>query len=170
MMPSFEDTLDHTDDELLDLAPRVTRASRESSEESMKFISSHFNDSDDDSVAAPRVKRSAVQERPQFDFDSAAQRIVSQAFTSVVSSALQNAVSRTAYNLASSDYDDERNVIQASGDRLASTYSDSDDEATLEKSDLGQRQAFYDDDSASLDIEEEFDFLEEYDVSGSPGK
>ena len=34
MMPSFEDTLDHTDDELLDLpsGPRVTQASRESSE------------------------------------------------------------------------------------------------------------------------------------------
>ncbi|KAH3721531.1 reticulophagy regulator 3-like [Dreissena polymorpha] len=172
MMPSFEDTLDHTDDELLDLpsGPRVTQASRESSEESMRFISSHFNDSDDDNVDALRVSRSAVQDRREFDFDSAAQRIVSQAFSSVVSSALQNAISRTAYNLGSSDNDREQNVIHAPGDRLASTYSDSDDETTLEKSDLGQREAFPDDDSASLDIEEEFDFLEEYDVSGSAEK
>ncbi|XP_052812998.1 reticulophagy regulator 3-like [Mya arenaria] len=176
IMPSFEDSLDHTDDELLGIPDerKPPRISRESSADSMRFIPSHFEDSDIDEGDQ------MVPGRVEIDTDAAAREIVSQAFASVMGSAIKSSFLgqlQNLQNLASGDTDQNTGKRQASREteeRFASTYSDSEDE-TLALSDHARRDVHKEkkdahDDTASLDIEEEFDFLDEYELGSSVEK
>jgi len=230
MMPSIDDTMDHTDDELLDLTfggstnNRNGRKSRESSEDSMRFIPSHFDDrdsdhGDDDDEETPPRRRQHVTHRTnrqavQQDSGNVVQDAMNQAVASMIGSAIKNSLFGTIQNLAQGTqpdthgsrprrnrdqmdsrrnrdgmdtrrYRDEtdarrnRDDMDArrvrdeidSGDRLA---SDS-EEDTLATSDQGGGEAHrgtrnVEEDTASLDIEEEFDFLDEYELGSSVEK
>lgn len=174
MMPSY-DAMDHTDDELLLDLPgeKPPRASRESSEESMKFIPSHFDGSDneDDSVMvvadAPKTKlrRKSTRETRHKQVESA-QSFMRSALSSMVSSAIESTLVGTLQNLAAKS----NPSLTQPGDRLAGTQSDT-DEDTMATSDPGQENSHRDqkgeEDTASLNIEDEFEFLEDYEFGSS---
>ena len=193
MMPSFEDTLDHTDDELLDLPsfPRTSQ-SRESSEESIRFNPSHFDDSEDDSYVAqselPRRTKQKV-EKPVPDIEAVARDFVAQAYSNIMGSVIQSSVLGSLQNMAGQNNDQQvpsqsRNTgrdspDQASSDRFETTYSDSDyedddddEDVTMGMSDQSRRDELVDsnisEDASSLNIEDEFDFLDDY--GSSPEK
>ena len=193
MMPSFEDTLDHTDDELLDLPsfPRTSQ-SRESSEESIRFNPSHFDDSEDDSYVAqselPRRTKQKV-EKPVPDIEAVARDFVAQAYSNIMGSVIQSSVLGSLQNMAGQNNDQQvpsrsRNTgrdspYQASSDRFETTYSDSDyedddddEDVTMGMSDQSRRDELVDsnisEDASSLNIEDEFDFLDDY--GSSPEK
>ena len=193
MMPSFEDTLDHTDDELLDLPsfPRTSQ-SRESSEESIRFNPSHVDDSEDDSYVAqselPRRTKQKV-EKPVPDIEAVARDFVAQAYSNIMGSVIQSSVLGSLQNMAGQNNDQQvpsrsRNTgrdspDQASSDRFETTYSDSDyedddddEDVTMGMSDQSRRDELVDsnisEDASSLNIEDEFDFLDDY--GSSPEK
>ncbi|KAL4222298.1 hypothetical protein ACF0H5_018335 [Mactra antiquata] len=174
LMPSFEDTLDQTDDELLDL-PEPKRESRESSAESMKFIPSHFEESDEETVVhdLPRTDRQRSsknlssrqqhQHQPQ-PIEQLGQDIMRAALTDVVSSAIQNTVMGTFQNLAAMS----NPSVATAQERSISPNSDSDDIAIASDHSFGDgpRGRKISEDNSSLNIEDEFDFLEEYEAEG----
>ena len=175
VMPSFEDTLDHTDDELLDDLPSIQppRSSRESSGDSIRFIPSHFDESDEDETLAHDLPRTERQRSAKKDTrqrkgvaNTGEQDIMTQALSSMVSSAIQNTVMGTLQNLAAKS---NPNLAQSSGDRYASIHSDSDDDIDHGHEDA-HRARRLSGGMESLDIEEEFDFLEEYDPSSAEEK
>lgn len=204
-MPSFDETLDHTDNELLDLPSLPSNGqSRESSAESMRFIPSHFEDSEDDTQHVPSVLQSSKRKTDsavqQIDAAAVARDVVAQAFSSVMGSMIQNSVLGSLQNVRGTREEPDgqgqerldlasharvpisQRLDQASADRFASTHSDSDDyddedDVTVGVSDLSDRSRRDDlvdstisEDASSLNIEEEFDFLEEYEYGSSAEK
>lgn len=211
-MPSFEETLDHTDDEFLEPEMPVVRqrsSSREGSEEVMHFMPKHFDDSDlepdfedDDEPVEPVVRpKTKTRARAQgsrnwnadpSQKDDGADNFMTKALTSAVSAAIQSSVIGALHNFASASNPNlarssasakERtasarsdNLTRSSvSDRVASAGSDSDsdlgdydDSDTLDHGiaeDLKGRKVS--EDSASLNIEEDFEFLDEYDLDSS---
>lgn len=188
MMPSFDEFLDNTDDELLLDLPGAEppRASRESSDDSIRFIPTHFEESDEEMTLAhdlPRSERHRTSKRDSRHkkvVGSGEQDIMTQALTSIVSSAIQSSVLGTLQNLAAKsnprlarsggDRVSNPELAQSAGDRVASTHSDSDDD-TMAMVDQGYEEAHRDrklsEDTSSLNIEDEFEFLDEYDIGSS---
>lgn len=176
VMPSFSDILDHSDDDLLDDLPSIepTRSSRESSGDSIRFIPSHFEESDEEETLAHDLPRTERQRMPKKDSrqrkvvaKSGEQDIMTQALSSMVSSAIQNTVMGTLQNLAAKS---NPRLTQSSGDRYASIHSDSDDEVDDHGYEGAHKARRGSGETASLDIEEEFDFLEEYDIGSAEEK
>lgn len=168
-MPSI-DHLDDTDDEIL--TPRMPRLRRENKRsanpESMNFVSTHFGDtseSDDDTltkdlkfpdiheIQSPEPSQSVAKQQQEAGMALLASSIVSQTFTSMMQSAMSglkmaapssngSKVEKVSYNK------DESNINIQSEDKIQASLrrpsSDSD-----------------------VDIADEFEFLEQYDVDNS---
>ena len=187
-MPSFDETLDHTDDELLEPSFRVPRegsSGRESSEESMRFNPSHFEDLDldddrtlaqdfinpDSSVQFKQSKSGRIK-KVKVTKPSSSDDFVTQTIKNAMGKALKDSVMGAFQNFAAQSNPD---LLKASSDnRVSSTCSDSDEDLTMNTSDLDHTDAHegrkISEDSASLNIEEDFEFLDEYDIDSADEK
>lgn len=170
-MPSI-DHLDDTDDEIL--TPRMPRLKRENKRsknpESMNFVSTHFGDtseSDDDTltkdlkfpdiheIQSPEPSQSVAKQEQEAGMALLASSIVSQTFTSMMQSAMSglkmaapssngSKVEKVSYNK------DESNINIQSEDK------------TQAESSLRRPSS-----DSDVDIADEFEFLEQYDVDNS---
>ena len=165
-MPSYSEVLDHTDDELLtpDLASQSK--SRESSEEPIRFESGHFDNSSgsEEELALASNKGSKVTHgEPVEAGETLAEALMANALKQMVGSALQNLTGMTKQT---------RIKARPKRARIAYSHGDNEDTVAFDTVDAG----FDDDseakskprtksvDSEEINIEEEFEFLDQYDL------
>lgn len=168
MMPSFDDFLDHTDDELLDTTTPQQKP--------MNFVPSHFDEesgSDEDTLSRdltfPDITKESSRDLPNVDTPnvedtvraSIAQAFVAQTFSSVMGSALQSLTNLAQSTSPPTRESDPREQVSYSTDTTDAVQMD------LGRSPPNQRGAMrhrVSENSSDIDIDEEFEFLDDYDV------
>ncbi|KAJ8313608.1 hypothetical protein KUTeg_008169 [Tegillarca granosa] len=159
-MPSFDDNLDHTDDELLEFAPELpSEKIKSKKKDRMEFVPSHFgdtSDSDEDTLTKDlkHTDRPRTSKQTSGD-DETASSIVSQAFSTVMASALSGIA-----NLAQSTvvYTPDRDTTDSVRSR-----QDSDIPTTLQRDTrYDTQESLHHSDSSDIDIADEFEFLDDY--------
>lgn len=158
-MPSYTEVLDHTDDELL--APEITRQSksRESSAEPFRFDPGHFDDtsgSEEDLTLSSNASSNAAQSEPT---ETLAESLMANALKQMVGSAFQNLTGMTKQT---------RIKARPQRARIAYTHDDTEDTVAFDTVDDGSqpksKTRTKSVDSEEINIEEEFEFLDEYDL------
>ena len=157
-MPSFDDVIDHTDDELLTPDIVSQSKSRESSEEPIRFEPGHFdNSSGSEEETVSDENYNAAQSNPA---QTLAESLMANALKQMVGSALQNLAGMTAPA--------KETKSRSQRDRVAYTHGDSDDEVVFDNVDDGsidrKEPRTKSLDSEEINIEEEFEFLDEYEL------
>ena len=157
-MPSFDDVIDHTDDELLTPDIVSQSKSRESSEEPIRFEPGHFdNSSGSEEETVSDENYNAAQSNPA---QTLAESLMANALKQMVGSALQNLAGMTAPA--------KETKSRSQLDRVAYTHGDSDDEVVFDNVDDGSKDRkelrIKSLDSEEINIEEEFEFLDEYEL------
>ncbi|XP_069111875.1 reticulophagy regulator 3-like isoform X2 [Argopecten irradians] len=172
-MPSFEDVLDHTDDELLEPhIPKKASKHRQQKQGDMTFVSEHFgdtSDSEEEDLNFPSLMSDSMlvsESDSRGVLSSGAGAFMTNTLSSVVGSALGSALSGISNLKQTSAKGDNSNVPQSvsyrqqSGDNVDFNVHSNNDEQT------GPGQ----DDSSDLDIGEEFEFLDQYDLEDDEKK
>lgn len=165
-MPSYSEVLDHTDDELLtpDLASQSK--SRESSEELIRFESGHFDNSsgsEEDLTLAPVKGSKVIHSEPVEATETLAEALMANALKQMVGSAFQNLTGMTKQT---------RIKARPKRARIAYTHGDSGDTVAFDTVDAGfgdgaearSKPRTRSVDSEEINIEEEFEFLDQYDL------
>jgi len=171
-MPSFDDNLDHTDDELLDPIPITKSSKKRPKADDMNFIAEHFGDSTD-SDEDTLIKDLNFPDLNETDNASGSNMVstagtfVSQTLTSMMGSALSG-ISKIKPNIMSKSSkgdnpDGQSEVLYSKGNAgddvvIQSSAKDSGNEGPADV----QRVSV---ESSDLDITEEFDFLDEYEIN-----
>ena len=161
-MPSYDESLDQTDDELLPLGSQSV--SRESSEEPIRFEHGHFDNSSgseeetvSDDLTLEDANYNAAQSSPA---QTLAESLMANALKQMVGSALQNLAGMTAPA--------KQTRSRSQRDRVAYTHGDSDDEVVFDtvvdgsKTEPKPRTKSLD--SEEVNIDEEFEFLDQYEL------
>ncbi|XP_021350778.1 protein FAM134C-like isoform X2 [Mizuhopecten yessoensis] len=172
-MPSFEDVLDNTDDELLELhIPKKRSKHRRQKLEDMNFVPEHFGDTSDSEEEETDLNFPSLMAESLLDSESnsggdmlsgATGAFMSKTLSSVIGSALSG-MSNLKPNTASTSRGDSSNVPssvsykQRSGDEVDFHVSPNNDKPT------GPDHQQVADDSSDIDIGEEFEFLDQYDL------
>lgn len=169
-MPSFDEALDHTDDELLAPEPASKSTSRGSSEEPFSFDPGHFDNSSASEEETVREELNiadqsfnAAQSDPA---QALAESLMANALKQMVGSALQNLTGMTKQT---------RIKARPRRARIAYTHGDSDDEVVFDSVDAGSQPVDAGSqpkskprtksvDSEEINIEEEFEFLDQYEL------
>ncbi|XP_033762943.1 reticulophagy regulator 3-like isoform X2 [Pecten maximus] len=173
-MPSFDDVLDNTDDELLELhIPKKPSKHRRQKQEDMNFVSEHFGDTSDSEEEGNDLNFPSLMSDsmliPDSDsggiLSSGAGAFVSNTLSSVVGSALGSALSgisnlKPTSTRGENSYNVPQSVSykQQSGDEVDFNVPSNNDKQTGP----GHQQEA--DDASDLDIGEEFEFLDQYDL------
>ena len=157
-MPSFDDVIDHTDDELLTPDIISQSKSRGSSEEPIRFEPGHFdNSSGSEEETVSDENYNAAQSNPA---QTLAESLMANALKQMVGSALQNLAGMTAPA--------KETKSRSQRDRVAYTHGDSDDEVVFDNVDDGSKDRKEPRtkslDTEEINIEEEFEFLDEYEL------
>ena len=162
-MPSYDEALDHTDDELL--APEIASqsTSRESSEEPIRFEPGHFDNSsgsEDDTVRDDLNLTDESSNATASDpAQTLAESLMANALKQMVGSALQNLTGMTKQT---------RIRARPQRARIAYTHHDSDEEVTFDTVDSAaqprSKPRTKSTDSEEINIEEEFEFLDQYEL------
>ena len=168
-MPSLDDVLDHTDDELL--APEKSLATQET----MDFVPTHFGDSDSEEetmsqdlvfpdpdessldVSTSEQKMKTEKSHGSDGLASGTGKYISQTLTSVMSSAMKGISTLTTSAIGRSPGKDTANADQP----VAFSRDDETDGVKISESHppKGRGQS----ESSDVDIAEEFEFLDDYD-------
>lgn len=162
-MPSYDEALDHTDDELL--APEIAcqSTSRESSEEPIRFEPGHFDNSsgsEDDTIRDDLNLTDESSNATASDpAQTLAESLMANALKQMVGSALQNLTGMTKQT---------RIRARPQRARIAYTHHGSDEEVAFDTVDSaaqpGSKPRTKSTDSEEINIEEEFEFLDQYEL------
>ncbi|XP_060085815.1 reticulophagy regulator 3-like isoform X2 [Ylistrum balloti] len=169
-MPSFDDVLDNTDDELLEHIPKRLSKHRRPKLDDMTFVSEHFGDTSDSEEGEtdlnfPSLMADSILSSESDSggiMPSGAGAFVSKTLSSVVGSALSG-ISNLKPSTTSANKGDKSNVPasvsynQQSGDEVDFHVTSNNDQQTRPSNQQ-------DDNSSDIDIGEEFEFLDQYDL------
>ena len=165
-MPSYTEVLDHTDDELLTPDLTSQSKSRESSEEPIRFESGHFDNSsgsEEDLTLGLGEGLKETHSEPVEPGETLAEAMMATALKQMVGSALQNLTGMTKQT---------RIKARPKRARIAYTHGDNEDTVAFDTVDAGfgdgaeakSKPRTKSVDSDDINIEEEFEFLDQYDL------
>ena len=165
-MPSYTEVLDHTDDELL--IPDLTSQSksRESSEEPIRFESGHFDNSsgsEEDLTLVSDERSNATQSEPVEPTETLAETLMANALKQMVGSALQNLTGMTKQTRIRARPQRAR-IAYTHGDNEGAVAFDTVDSGVDDGSQARSKPRTKSVDSEEINIEEEFEFLDQYDL------
>ncbi|KAL5007756.1 hypothetical protein ScPMuIL_016562 [Solemya velum] len=172
-MPSIEDYLEHTDDELLD----TTSLQPKYSKDTMTFVPSHFDEesgSDEDTLTRdltfPDISKESSRDSQSAEDAvkaSIAQAFVAQTFSSVMGSALQGLATLTQSTAPPTQESSSRVQVSYNTDTMDAVQMDLGTDPPSQRGSLQQRAS---EETSDIDIDEEFEFLDDYDVEESNEK